>query len=232
MRRIFALVIALAVLGCARFPAGGSSNFTKRLVFTLTVDSKLRTGLEQGGNGLPYVYIVAIRLSTDPNPPDQGPIPVVVPGGNGFVAGHCTHFVLWNPLASPAYQIYQFSDDTLNDWFLKGYPIQSLPISEGDKTLSFEIDLSQLVPAADVPTIQSVQVNFLTMNNTNTSGGGRLWDALGDGNVPSEINSYFTFQPNSAITYTNASTGNVEPQGDVADPDLDIVDWSIEVRLP
>jgi hypothetical protein len=232
MKRLLALVLALVLCGCARFPSSGTSNFTKRLVFTLTVDGKLRTGLEQGGNGLPYVYIIAIRLSTDPNPPDQGPIPVVVPGGNGFVAGHCTHFILWNPLASPAYQIFEFTDETLDDWFLKGTPINSLPIQEGDKTLSFEIDLSQLVPAADVPTIQSVQVNFLTMNNTNTSGGGRLWDALGDSTNPSEINSYFTFQPLSAITYSNSSTGNVEPQGDVADPDLDIVDWSIEVRLP
>ena len=230
--RAFALLLCLLAVGCAKFPSSGTSNFTKRLVFRMTVDGQLRTGLEQGGNGLPYVYIIAIRLSTDPNPPDQGPIPVVVPGGNGMVAGNCTHFILWNPLASPAYQIFQFRDATMNEWFQVGVPINSVPIEVGDKTLEFEIDLSQLIPAADVPTIQSIQVNFLTMNNTNTSGGGRLWDALGNGAIPGEINSYFTFQPVSAITYTNASVGNIEPQGDVVDPDLDIVDWSIEVRLP
>ncbi len=226
------LIAILFMVGCARFPTTGASNFTKRLVFTMQVDGALRTGLEQGGNGLPYVYIIAIRLSTDPNPPDQGPIPVVVPSGNGMVAGNCTHFILWNPLVSPQFQIYQFQDATLDDWFEKGAPINYVNITPGDDTLTFEIDLSQLVPAIDVPTYQSVQVNFLTMNNTNTSGGGRLWDALGNGAVPGEVNSYFTFLLNSAFTYTNANTGSLEPQGDVVDPDLDIVDWSIEVRLP
>ena len=109
--------------------------------------------------------------------------------------------------------------------------ISSLPINQGDRTLQFEIDLSQLVPAIDVNNYLSVQVNFLTMNSTATSGGGRLWDALGDGRIPTEINSFFTFQLNSADTFTNANTGNGEPLSDVADPDLDIVDWSIEVRL-
>ena len=231
MRTLLFLFVAVLV-GCAKFPTTGSSNFTKRLVFTMQVESQLRTGLEQGGNGLPYVYIIAIRLSTDPSPQDQGPIPVVVPSGNGMVAGNCTHFVLWNPLASPQFQIYRFTDSTLNDWTQIGIPINYMNVTPGDDTLTFEIDLSQLIPAVDVPTIQSIQVNFLSMNNTNTSGGGRLWDALGDGNVPSEVNSYFTLQPNFAFTYTNANTGNVEPQGDVADPDLDIIDWSIEVRLP
>ena len=230
--RLWLLFLIVVVVGCAKFPSSGSSDFTKRLVFTMTVDGQLRTGLEEGGNGLPYVYIIAIRLSTDPNPQGQGPIPLVVPGGNGMMAGNVTHFVLWNPLASPAYQIYQFEDASLNEWFLKGIPINYEPIEVGDKTLQFEIDLSQLVPSGDVDTIEAIQVNFLTMNNTNTSGGGRLWDALGNSNNPGEINSYFTFQPLSAFTYTNANSGNIEVLGDVADPDLDIVDWSIEVRLP
>ena len=232
MTRLIALLALGALcLGCAKFPKTISSDFTKRLVFTMTVDSQLRTGLEQGGSGLPYVYIVALRLSTDANPIDDGPVPVVVPSGNGFVAGNATHYVLWNPLASPSYQIWQFQDATLDEFFQTGVPISSLPINQGDRTLQFEIDLSQLVPAADVDTYKSVQVNFLTMNNTATSGGGRLWDALGDGRVSTEINRFFTFQLNSANTYSNATDGNIEPLGDVADPDLDIVDWSIEVRL-
>ena len=233
MSRLLTLAIAVLLLvGCAKFPTSGSSNFTKRLLFTLTVDSQLRTGLEEGGTGLPYVYIIAIRLSTEESPIDDGPIPVVVPGGNGFVAGNATHFILWDPLFSPAYTIWVFDDETLNIFHQIGVPIDFLPIDVGDRTLSFEIDMSQLIDAVDVDTIKSIQVNFLTMNNTNTTGGGRLWDALGDGNIPSEINSYFTFQPNFAQTYTNASTGNIEVRLDVDDPDLDIVDWSIEVRLP
>jgi hypothetical protein len=231
MKALLPLLLLLAC-GCAKFPSSGSSDFTKRFVFTMKVDGALRTGLEQGGSGLPYVYVIAIRVSTEVSPTDDGPIPVVVPGGNGIVAGNATHFVLWNPLASPQFQIMQFEDPTMNEWFQTGVPINYQNVTPGDDTLTFEIDLSQLVPEADVPTIQSIQVNFLTMNNTNTSGGGRLWDALGDGGIPGEVNSYFTFQPVSAITYTNANQGFIEPQGDVVDPDLDIIDWSIEVRLP
>lgn len=232
IRTLMALCLVIVLFGCAKFPSVSTNNFTKRLVFSMRVDTRLRTGLEEGGNGLPYVYIVALRLSTDPSPTDSGPIPVVVPGGNGFVAGIATHYVLWNPLASPAFQIWKFNDATLNESSFIGVPLNYQPVQVGDNVLQFEIDLSQLIPIADVPTIQSVQVNFLTMNNTNTSGGGRLWDALGDGGDVTQINSYFTIQPNAAITYTNASTGSLEPQGDVTDPELDIVDWSIEVRLP
>ena len=108
------LALAAMCLGCAKFPTVASSDFTKRLVFTMTVDTQLRTGLEEGGSGLPYVYIIALRLSTDANPIDDGPLPVVVPGGNGFVAGNATHYILWNPLASPSYQIWQFQDATLD----------------------------------------------------------------------------------------------------------------------
>jgi len=230
-KSILAWCAVLLCIGCAKFPDSGTSDFTKRLLFTMTVDSQLRTGLEEGGTGFPYVYIFAIRLSTEVSPIDEGPIPVVIPSGNGFVAGNATHYILWNPLASPSYQIWEFEDETLNSSVQTGVPISFTPIEQGDKTLQFEIDLSQLVPVAEVDGVRSIQVNFLTMNNTNTSGGGRLWDALGNGDIPTEINSYFTFQPNFSQTYTNLNTGEIEPQGDVVDPDLDIVDWSVEVRL-
>ncbi|MCH7905595.1 MAG: hypothetical protein IH944_13650 [Armatimonadetes bacterium] len=229
-RGFFALATGLLLLtSCAKLPGGGgSSDFTKRLVFTMTVDEKIRTNLE----GFPYIYIFALRLSTDSNPIDDGPLPVVIPGGNGFVAGNCTHYILWNPLVFPEYQIFKFLDPELNQSVQTGIPINYVQIKEGDNTLQFEIDMSQLVPAGDVDTIKSIQVNFLTMNNTNTGGGDRFWDALGDGRIQGEINSYFTFQLDFADLYTNQNTGDIEPPGDVVDPDLDIIDWSIEVRLP
>jgi len=231
MRFWILLLAALVASGCAKFPQTGSGTFTKRLIFTMQVDGQIRSGQAPGQLGLPYVYIVALRLSTDPAPIDDGPIPVVVPSGNGFVAGNATHYITWNPLASPQFQIWQFRDSTLNEAFAIGVPINSQPFQEGDRTLQFEIDMSQLVPAADVDTIQSIQANFLTMNNTNTSGGGRLWDALGDARIPTLINSYFTFQPRSSQTFNNDNQGQIEPRGDCPDPDLDLTDWAIEVRI-
>ncbi len=231
MRWIFAVLFALATAGCAKYPSN-TAGLGTRLLFTMTVDGHFHTGLGPGENGLPYVYIIALKLNTDENPTTDGPWPVVSPGGNGFVAGGCTHYILWNPLASPQYQIWQFNDTTLNQSFFVGTPVNYQTLGQTDRTMSFEINLSQLVPAAQVDSIKSVQVNFLSMNNTNVSGGGRVWDALGDSTITTQVNSPFLVRLRANQTFTNANQGSVEPRGDCPDPDLDITDWSVEVRLP
>lgn len=217
------------VSGCARFPDNPIGLGTKQLVFTMTTDGSLEDG--SGGTGLPYVYVIALNLSVEENPTTEGPVPIIVPGGNGIVDGDATHFILWNPQASPQYQIYQFRDGTLNEYFQTGIPILYDTVSPGGRTIRFEVDLSQLVPEAQVNDYRSVQVNFLTMNSIQTSGSGRLWDALGDGRIPSEINTPFTARLGNSQIYTNQNQGTIEPQGDTPAPSLDIVDWSIEVRL-
>ena len=234
MRWLFGALVALLLVGCAKFPDSGTGGFTKRLIMKMSMDGAIRTGLESGGSGLPYVYIFALRLSTDETPTTTGPLPVVTPGGNGFVAGHCTHFVLWNPLASPQYTIWQFNDETtLNEWTQIGVPINYKTIAVGDKELECEIDLSQLVPAGTVDTIKGIQINFLTMNNTLVTGGGRVWDALGDGRNPGDINRPFLFQPRVSQTFNNTNQSLIEPtDSDCVDPDLDLRDWSVEVSLP
>lgn len=225
------LFCALLLSGCAKFPDNGSVGSTKRLLFSAQVKGALRTGTEPGGTGLPYVYLVAINLSKDDVPTTQGPIPIVIPGGNGIVAGDATHFVLWNPLANPQYQIFKFRTTDLTEYFQTGVPIISTPTNVGDRELQFEIDLSQLVPAAEVNDYKSVQINFLSMNNTNTSGGGRLWDALGNSNQSSQINSPVTIRLNTPQTVNNQTTAQLEPENDTPDPDLDFIDWSVEVRI-
>lgn len=227
--RVCAVGLALTGAACARYPAAAGPNVGTRMIVSLTVDSSLRTGLEQGGTGLPYVYIVAFRLSEEVSPTSQGPIPVVTPSGNGFVAGNATHFVLWNPLASPAYQLYKFRDASLNEWTLVGTPSNSIPAGVGSRELQFEVDMGQLVPPIDLNRYKSVQINILSMNNTNTAGGGRLWDALGNGNNVTQINKYLTARTTTNRTYNNATELNVEPKDDCPDPSLDLVDWSVEI---
>ncbi|ARU42340.1 hypothetical protein CCB80_14760 [Armatimonadetes bacterium Uphvl-Ar1] len=232
MIRTLALILTLFVLvGCAKFPANPNIGNTKRLSFKLRVDGQLRTGQGVGQSGLPYVYVIALNLSKDAVPTTTGPIPIVVPGGNGIVDGNATHFILWNPLAQPQFQIFQFRNPTLNEYFQTGIPVTFIPTNEGDREIQFEIDLSQLVPVVEVPDFESVQINFLTMNNINTSGGGRFWDALGDGLQPTQINSPLTVRLNSSQIYNNQNQVFQEPQGDTPDPDLDIVDWSVELRI-
>lgn len=225
-----ACLCALSLTGCARFPETGAAGRTKRLILSMSMEGAVRTGLEAGGAGLPYVYIFAIKLNTDAAPTTPGPQPIVTPGGNGFVAGGATHYILWDPLRSPQYTIWQFRDASLSESFQVGIPLSYTTISPGAKTLSCEIDLSQLVPSGDVGLYQSAQINFLTMNNTLTSGGGRLWDALGDSRSALEVNRPQLVDLRRAVTYNNTNEGLIEPTGDTADPDLDLRDWSIEVR--
>jgi hypothetical protein len=238
MRELFFAGTLLTAIGagCAKFPDQGQTGFGKRLVVTLRVDGQIRTGLEPGGSGQPYVYIFAINLSREANPTTLGPIPVTTQGGNGFVDGDCTHFVAWDPRSSPQFRIFQFRSASLSEWFFKDNVINFVTVRPGDRTLQFEFDLNQLVPQAELGNYQSAQVNFLTMNNTDATGTiPRSWEALGDGRQASTVNSPLTFRLNNARLLTNDNTGNREPQGDVRpgnDPDLDLVDWSVELRLP
>lgn len=233
MRRALPTLVAAALaVGCAKFPDAPPETRNARLIFTLTVAGKLRTGLEQDSGGLPYVYMVALRPSFDANPIEQGPIPVIAPPwGNGFVAGTVTHFMWWNPQQSPRYTLYQFRDANLTEYFQTGVPINYQDVPDGGATLRFEIDLAQIVPnPLDLPNVQSIQANFLTMDRIAQSGTSKFWDALGNSNLPSEVNFPITIPINLSGVFDNARLGQIEPQGDTPEPDLDIVDWSIEVR--
>src|SRR5438309_1036021 len=149
MSKLFA-ALAILLCGCARFPGQGGQVVSTRLIFTMTVDGKIRSGQEQGSNGLPYVYMVAIRISTDANPTDQGPIPVIgPPWGNGFVAGNVTHFMWWNPQQSPRYGVYKFRNTDLTEWFQIGVPVTYQDVPLGGKQIQFELDLAQLAGSVD-----------------------------------------------------------------------------------
>ena len=224
------VAVSLGLSGCAKYPDSAGPSTGTRITVRFRTDGPIRTGLEPGSPGLPYVYIVALRLSEDVSPTTDGPLPVVTPGGNGFVAGNATHYILWNPLGSPQYQIYQFRDATLNEWTLTGTPVDTIPVEVGNQEIGFSVDMSQLVPLADLNRYRSVQINLLTMNNTNPSGTGRLWDALGDGRIPSQTNRFLTLRLDADRVYSNISEGNLEPVGDQADPSLDIADVTVAIR--
>lgn len=224
---LIGLATTLPVLmsGCAKVPEGGSGAAGTRLAFTLRVAREIRPG---------YIYMVALRPSVDLNPIEQGPIPVIAPPwANGFVAGTVTHFVMWANTQSPRYLLYQFRPGTnLIEYFAIGAPVNYVDVNPGEKVLRFEVDLSQLAPdAATAATYQSIQVNFLTMDRIpQGSGGTKNWDALGNSALPGEVNSPITIPLRSSGTYDNARFNDLEVPGDVSDPDLDITDFSVEVR--
>lgn len=227
---VFALLFGS--IGCAKFPSQPGPVADKLLIFRMRVDRRIRTGEDPGDAGQPYIYMVAIRPSTSTNPIEQGPIPVIAPPwGNGFVAGNVTHFVWWNPQQFPRYSLYKFQDPLLNTYSIVGVPVNFREVAPGDKEIYFEIKLSQLEPVPEVAAqIETLQVNFLTMDRIPQTGTTKFWDAIGDGRIPSEINDWLLIPLRTSAIYQN-SDNNVEPRGDQADPDLDIVDWSVEVRI-
>lgn len=227
-RALKTMVVPIAVLlmcSCAILPAGGAGTQFTRLIITWTMAAPINPN---------YVYIVAFNPSTSPNPTVQGPVPVVgAPWGNGFVAGNCQYFVRWDSLQSPNYILYQFTDATLNGYFQTGVPVNYVDVTSGVTQFQFEVDVNQLAPtAAQAQALESVQVNFLTMNVVpqGNTGGSKVWDALGDGRIPSEINDYITVDLRGPGIYNNARYGGLEPQGDCPEPSLDIIDFSVEVR--
>jgi hypothetical protein len=233
-RVLFGVGLVLTLNSCARYPSTGGGTSQARLLFSMTLDGDIRTGFEPGAGGTPFVYMVALRLSTSDNPTDQGPIPIIAqPWGNGFVAGNATHFVWWDPTQSSSqYTLYKFQDATLQQWFATGIPVNVDLIGTGERVLRFELDLAQLEPdplARDL--LRSVQVNFLTMDRIPQVGTTKAWEALGDGRLPSEVNQWITIPLRNSGIYTNQRSGEIEPRGDQPDPSLDLTDWSVEVSL-
>ena len=222
-------LLPLVACSCAKFPTVSTTDST-RVTFKMQVKREIRSD---------YVYIIGIRTSTDANPDANGPIPVInYPAVNGFVAGSPNYFVKWDPLQSRAYILYKFTNTDLTAWREIGVPISQVDVTTGGRILQFELSLDQLVDTTGTSnTLQTLQVNFLTMNRVSQSSGtNRVIDALGDTRLASEINNYVKIPLTTSGTYDNSRFNLIEPTSadnlttDCPDPDLDIVDWSIEVR--
>lgn len=245
MKKLLLLALAGMVVGsCAKFPDGGAAGNNTQVRFRFTVAGEIKPN---------YVYIVAIRWSKNANPidPNRGPFPVIAsPWGNGFVAGRANVFVRWDQFQSPAYQAFEFTDAIPDDQFPvngtaymvaeprpKGIPLNVLDYEPGTRTLEFTLDMSQIAPTpADIPLIRALAVNFLTMDRVprDPDNGSKFWDGLGANDSVFDANDFITFSVDQANTYSNTQGifEDREPTGDVIDPDLDIVDWSVQVIRP
>lgn len=226
LRLLLLFVGALALSSCAKFPANVTPDAT-RLTFRMTVRNEINQN---------YVYVIPIRVSTDPNPTDDGPIPVVsFPNANGFVAGNVDYFVLWTP-DTQQYTLYRFNDTNLTQFTAIGVPINPVDVTAGSKTIGFDLTLDQIVGNAGTwDQIQSIQVNFLSMNFRLTAGtnpNDRVIDCLGDTRSTAQLNTPFKFSVATSAIYDN-TFNPLEPDiQDCPDSDLDIVDWSVQVTRP
>ncbi len=218
------LGLLLGLTGCARFPSTPAGAGVRRLVIELQVAGRIRPE---------YTYFVLFNLSNDPTG-QQGPIPVVTrPWGNGFAAGAFTHFMRFDSSQPQGgYGLYRVVEGSnLLNFVYIGAPRVSEPVGANSNRLRFEVDLTQFIPDPDAARAMIyVQVNFIATDRVPLDPNDptpKAWDALGDSRV--EINRYLNIRIDQNRIFRNADTG-IEVSGDVADPDLDIVDWRIEVR--
>ena len=141
------------------------------------------------------------------------------------------YFVLWTP-DTQQYTLYKFTDSTLTFYNAVGVPINTIDVTTGSRTLGFELSMEQLAPGAAAQQ-QVLQVNFLTMNAklNQANGSTRHIDCLGNQNTLTDFNEPVKIPLATTGLYDNARFNFLEPlQIDCPDPDLDIEDWSVEVR--
>jgi hypothetical protein len=213
------VAIALILAGCASTPNNATPNTGVRIIVTMSVAGDIDPN---------YHYFVAIDTSGQSSP---GPLPVVgPPWGNGWGTGNITNYIIFDA-AQPqgGYGVYQMVPGTnLLGTVYVGPPINITTPPSGSNRLQFTIDLGQLAtPTTPITSISQVNINFITTDiiplDPNYSGP-KYFDALGPTG-----NDFITISLNTSQIYSNSQT-NIESAGDVAIPNLDIVDWSVEVQ--
>lgn len=217
------LIIAITLLfaftsGCARFPTTPVSPTGKRLIITMTVAGEINPS---------YYYYIAFDTSGTATP---GPLPVVGrPWGNGWGTGNITDYVLYDQLQPQGYGLYRIPAGTqLLGKEYNGAPIYFISPPDGSNKLQFTISIDQLatatLPAAD---IDQININFITTDKVpldDNYPGPKYYDGLGDLG-----NDFLSISVETNQTYSNTQTP-IEQTGDVVIPDLDIIDWTIEVQ--
>lgn len=211
-------LLALMLPGCAKVPQGAVGLGLRRLIVEASV---------RGSVNPDYHYFFAINASADAS---TGPVPVVSPPwGNGWAAGAMTHYVYCHPSQPGNYGVYRVDDpSTLLTSTYIDRPIEyNNPY--GGNLLRFVLDLDRLHPEG-TPLPPEISVNLIATDvvpRDPNYRGRKLVDGLGPAG-----NSFVTIPLHTTRLFTNADSAAPEASGDVADPDLDITDWRIEVRLP
>ena len=222
--RLIALVIVFAATliasGCAKAPTGGPGSI-RRLVIEMQVAGVINPN---------YFYYVAIDNDGDPS---DGPAAVIAsPWGNGWGTGSITHYVQFdNSLPQGGYGLFRIPDASLLGKIYLGPPVNFITPGPSGDTLRFTVDLDALViaPQTTGNDIQSLEINFIATDVVPTDPafvGPRQWDALGDNSTP---NRFFSFNITPGAVISNDTEG-IEAPNDVPNPDLDIINWSIEVQ--
>lgn len=220
---LFAFLCLPLLAGCARTPSGSTGPPPRELILTMTVAGVISPD---------DFYFLALDFSGDPS---KGPLPVVgPPWGNGWGTGSITHYVR---IFGNQAEVYRFQPGTnlLQSTFL-GRPFDFQPPANSG-TLVVTLDMDTLVPPTSPVT--TVNVNYIATDRVVVDPrftGPKLVDAFG-----ADGSHYITLPIRTNRVFTNNDFASpIEGAGDVLltpdrvnanAPNLDIVDWRVEVKL-
>ncbi len=230
------MLFLLLAAGCAKTPTTANGGVGPQLFITMTVKGQI--------NPADFYFVLFNVNNTAGVGGATGPIPVVAsPWGNGFATGAITSFVEWTG-NTYLFNVVNPADPTLRTYAPGQFALpNAVPPQTGGTTLQFQIPLSFLATASiPVASITSVQINFLATDAIplDPYSGTKLFDALGTSNEVGSINDFISIPTMQSGVYQN-SDKLLEPSGDVTqagngtfqtadNPDLDIVNWRVEVR--
>jgi hypothetical protein len=177
-------------------------------------------------------YYLALDASGDDS---SGPVPVFgPPWGNGWGTGRITHYVRIRGGQAEVYLIRP-GTNLLESVFL-GRPFDYRPSTDSGMPLTVTLDLNTIVPTSSNVTF--INVNYIATDRVDVDPrftGPKLVDAFGDTqtrfiSIPIATNRVFTNLDFPTPIERSGDVLLVPDRVPATAPDLDIVDWRIEVR--
>jgi len=215
VKRLLAVVLgALVCAGCARSPGLGSPPGPRRqMIVTIALDAAINPA---------YNYFIAI--DTNGNPAD-GPVPLIM---TPSIPMPLTRFpvIISDSDIPPAFVVW-LSNGVFRQYRNQVFigPPFTAQIAADRRSFTVTLDLDQVSTTAS-----ALDINFITADRL-IPPDDPLAPIETDGLGPTG-NSYLAgLSILQSARYSNATSLVPESAGDVPDPSLDIVDWTLEVRL-
>jgi hypothetical protein len=219
MKRQFASLCALsslvlAVTGCARMPStgGGTSAPTRQLIIHFTLAAAADPAL---------YYFIAIDTNGNPN---DGPVPIVA-NPSAPIPATGVPLLISDSTVPPQFYL-QYHQGGFAQYKNLGYigPPYYGALSQDERTIGVIMDLDQVST-----TVSHIEVNIITADRL-LPPDSHFIELNYDGLGPSG-NSYVIIPVDVSGVYDNTGATTPEREGDSPIAALDIVDWSVEVRL-
>lgn len=208
------LLLGLPAVGCARMPStpGPTGAPTRQLIVHFTLAAPVNPS---------YYYFVAIDTNGNTN---DGPVPIVA-NPSAPIPATGVPLIISDSTVPPEFylQYHQGAFFQYKSLAFIGPPYQGA-LSQDGRTIGVILDLDQITQ-----TVQTIELNIITADRLLPPQSQFIelnYDGLG-----ANGNNYLILPIDVSGLYDNAGAIAPEGEGDTPIPELDITDWSVEVRL-